>query len=144
MHSMWGTFWIAFGLLQLAFMTGGLTKPSGEFPELGYWFIVLGAITWVGAVAAAAENRALFLVLVFLAGGSTAAAISNLADVGWVNVAAGYLFIVSAIIAFYTASALMLENAANRSVLGMGKTERVRHEPTVMPGRGEPGVIRGQ
>lgn len=144
MHGMWGAFWIAFGLLQLGFMSHALTKPAGAFPALGYWFIVLGAITWVGAAAAATENKALMLVLLFLAGGSTAAAISDLTGVGWVNITAGYLFLLSAFVAFYTASALMLENASNRSVLKVGKTQRVREEPAVMPGRGEPGVIRGQ
>lgn len=144
MHGTWGSFWIAFGLLQLAFMHGTLTKPAGAFPAFGYWFIVLGAITWMGAWAASAENKALFLVLAFLAGGSTAAAISGLTGVAWVNIAAGYLFIVSAIIAWYTASALMLEGSFKRPVLQVGKTQRARQAPAVMPGRGEPGVIHGQ
>lgn len=144
MHGMWGSFWIAFGLLQLAILHGSLTEPTGAFPALGYWFVVLAAITWVGAMAASAENKAVFLVLLFLAGGSTAAAIADLTGVAWVNVAAGYLFIVSAILAWYAASALMLEGAFQHSVWGLGKTQRVRQAPSLVPGRGEPGVIRGQ
>ena len=58
--------------------------------------------------------------------------------------AAGYLFIISALIAWYAATALMLEGAYKRPVLGLGKTERARREPTLMPGTGELGVIRGQ
>ena len=58
--------------------------------------------------------------------------------------AAGYLFIIAALIAWYAASALMLEGAYKRPVLGLGKTKRARQEPTLMPGTGEPGVIRGQ
>ncbi len=144
MHGMWGSFWIAFGLLQLAFLHGTLTEPAGAFPALGYWFIILAAITWVGMWAASAESRALVLVLGFLAAGSTAAAIANLTGSGAVSVLAGYLFIASAIFAWYTASALMLEGTFKRPVLGVGKTERARQQPTLVPGRGEPGVIRGQ
>src|SRR3954451_21625313 len=57
MHGMWGSFWIGFGILELLFATGVIAAPSGAaFPALGYWFIVLAAITFVGAVAALSEN----------------------------------------------------------------------------------------
>lgn len=144
MHGTWGAFWIAYGLLQLAFLTGTLTAPKGSFPSLGYWFITLAAITWMGTWAASAESKVLATVLGFLAAGSTAAAISNLVGSSGGSVLAGYLFIISAILAWYTASALMLEGAFKRPVLGIGKTKRARMEPQLVPGRGEPGVIRGQ
>lgn len=144
MHGMWGSFWMAFGLLQIAFLHGTLTKPAGAFPALGYWFVVLAAITWMGMVAAFAENKALVIVLGFLAAGSTTAAIANLAGISWLNTLAGYFFIISAIVAWYTASALMLEGAFKRPVWGVGKSQRFKAEPKLVPGRGEPGVIRGQ
>lgn len=144
MHGMWGSFWIAFGLLQLAFLNGSLAEPTGAFPALGYWFVVLAAITWVGVIAASAESKALLLVLGFLAAGSTAAAVANLLGLAGVSVLAGYLFLISAVLAWYTASALMLQGSFKHPVLGVGKTERARMEPTLVPGRGEPGVIRGQ
>lgn len=144
MHGTWGSFWIAYGLLQLAFLKGSLAEPTGAFPALGYWFVVLAAITWMGMVAATAETRALAIVLGFLAAGSTSAAIADLAGISALNVLAGYLFIVSAIVAWYTASALMLEGSFQRPVLAVGKTQLVREQPSVVPGRGEPGVIRGQ
>lgn len=144
MHGMWGSFWMAFGLLQLLFIHHALIKPSGAFPALGYWFIVLAAITWAGTLAASAENKALLLVLGFLAAGSTAAAIANLAGVGWVSIFAGYCFIISAFIAWYTGTALMLEESFHRPVWPLGKTEAMRQMPELVPGRGEPGVIRGQ
>lgn len=143
MHGMWGAFWIAYGLLQYAFMTGRLPEPVGAFPELGYWFIVLGAITWVGALAATAENKALTAVLTALAGGCTLAAIGELTGTGGLVVAAGYLFIIAAVCAWYTASAMMLEGAFKRPVLGVGKTERAKSAALLVSGRGEPGVIRG-
>ena len=144
MHGTWGAFWIAYGLLQYAFASGTLHEATGAFPALGYWFIVLAAVTWMGGWAATAENKLLATVLFFLAGGSTIAAIAYLTGSGGLEIFAGYLFIISAIIAWYTASAIMLEGAFHRTVLGSGKTERAKHEPSLMPGQGEPGVIRGQ
>jgi succinate-acetate transporter protein len=144
MHGTWGSFWIAWGLLQWGFMTGTLTAPTGVFPALGYWFIVLGAITWMGTWAASAESKVVAAVLGFLAAGSTAAAVSELLGSDAGMILAGYLFIISACIAWYAASALMLQNANKRPILGLGKPLAARSAPTLMPGRGEPGVIRGQ
>jgi len=144
MHGTWGAFWIAYGLLQYAFASGTLHEETGAFPALGYWFIVLAAVTWMGTWAATAENKLLATVLGFLSAGSTIAAIAYLAGSGGLEILAGYLFIISAIVAWYTASAIMLEGAFHRTVLGSGRTERAKHEPSLMPGQGEPGVIRGQ
>ncbi|HTV09618.1 MAG TPA: GPR1/FUN34/YaaH family transporter [Candidatus Aquilonibacter sp.] len=144
MHGMWGAFWIAFGLLQLAFLHGSLVEPVGAFPAMGYWFIVLGAITWMGMIGAMAENSALTLVLGFLAAGSTTAAVAYLIGMHALIVLAGYFFIISAILAWYVASALMLESAFKRPVWAVGKTKRARMEPQLVPGSGEPGVIHGQ
>ena len=144
MHSTWGSFWIAYGLLELAFLKGSLTKPTGAFPALGYWFIALAAITWMGTWAAAAESRVIAAVLGFLAAGSTVSAIAELVGSAKGRVGAGYLFICAAILAWYAASALMLESAYHRPILGLGKTKRASAAPTLMPGTGEPGVIRGQ
>jgi uncharacterized protein len=144
MHGTWGSFWVAYGLLELAFLNGTLTKPTGAFPALGYWFIALAAITWMGMWAAAAESRVIAAVLGLLAAGSTISAIAELVGSEGGRVLAGYLFIISAILAWYAASALMLESAYKRPVLGLGKTKRASAAPRLMPGTGEPGVIRGQ
>jgi uncharacterized protein len=144
MHSMWGSFWIAFGLLELAFLRGSLAEPTGAFPALGYWFVVLAAITWVGTFAAAAENMMLTVVLGLLSAGSTVAAVADLLGVAGLNVFAGYLFLGSAVCAWYVASALMLESTYQRTIFRLGKTTQARRQPTLVAGRGEPGVIRGQ
>jgi hypothetical protein len=47
-------------------------------------------------------------------------------------------------IAWYAASALMLESAYKRPILGLAKTHRASAAPNLMPGTGEPGAIRGQ
>ena len=144
-HGMWGAFWIAFGILTLLLSSGRAAVPVAPmFPELGYWFIVLAAITWVCTGAAAAENRALVTVLTFLAAGSTICAIGLLGGVEGLIILSGYLFIICAIAAWYTASALMLNEAFGREVWSLGKTAVARQMPPVTMGIGEPGVIRGQ
>src|SRR5881398_3444949 len=62
-HGMWGSFWIAYGVLELLGATGTLTLPTGTFPELGYWFLVLAVITGFGAIAALGENIGIAAVL---------------------------------------------------------------------------------
>jgi succinate-acetate transporter protein len=144
MHGMWGSFWMAYGMLGLVYVIGRRSFPSGAWPELGYWFIVLAAITWVGCYAASAANRSLFSVLLFLAAGATCAAISLLTGNGALAIIAGWLFIISAVIAWYTASALMLHEAFGREVWRVGKSRLAIEMPSITLGVGEPGVIRGQ
>ena len=144
MHGMWGSFWIGFGILQLMFATGTLSEPEGPFPALGFWFIALAWITIMGAVAATAENMALTAVLGTLSLGAIFAAVAELLGSEAWTVIAGYTFIVSAICAWYTASALMFEGVAGKPVLPVGMTKKAREAPEVNKGIGEPGVMQGQ
>jgi len=144
-HGMWGGFWIAFGILCLMLYSGRVPHPgTALFPELGYWFIVLAAITWVCTVAAAAENKSLVTTLAFLSAGATISAIALLTGTEGLLVLAGYLFIICAIAAWYTASALMLNEAFGREVWSLGRSVQAREMPRITVGMGEPGVIRGQ
>jgi uncharacterized protein len=143
-HGMWGSFWMAYGVLNILFATGKLTMPTGAWPELGFWFIVLAAITWVSVAAAAAQNRCLVTMLTFLAAGSTTAAIGEFIGLEWLMILTGWLFIVASIAAWYTGSALMLEEAFGREVWSLGKSQQMKRMPSVATGVGEPGVIRGQ
>src|SRR5581483_1924747 len=73
MHGMWGSFWIAFGILNILIMTGlvPLVPPGSKSdPAFAMWFWTLGAITAAGALAALAENFALVAVLATLSAGS--------------------------------------------------------------------------
>ncbi len=144
MHGMWGSFWIGFGILQLMFATGTLPEPQGAFPALGFWFIALAWITIMGTVAATAENKALTTVLGTLSLGAIFAAIAELLGSEAWTVLAGYTFIVSAICAWYTASALMFEGVAGKPVLPVGMTKKAREAQEVNRGVGEPGVMQGQ
>ncbi len=150
MHGMWGAFWMAFGTLNLLFATGTLRDPGAHFPELGFWFIALGAITAVGAFAALAENAALTAVLTTLAAGSLFAAAGYLSGAtGWTHVA-GWCFVFSAGFAWYTASAMMLEGSFKRVVLPLGKYNRASNTPgsvvtdPIQYRAGFPGVKVGQ
>ena len=150
MHSMWGSFWLAFGLLWILVAVGDLTLPTATFPAFGYWFLVLAVITACGAVAAAFENVSLFGVLATLAGGSALAAVFFLTGgEGW-KTAAGWVLLASAWLAAYTAFAMMLEGAAGRVILPLGYLSKRANVPgghehiPLQFELGEPGVRRGQ
>jgi succinate-acetate transporter protein len=144
MHGMWGAFWMSYGLLYFLFATGTLTAPTGAFVELGFWFIVLAAITWIGAWAATAVSIPLTGVLGFLAAGSTIMAIAQLIGSPVLTIIAGWVFIISAVLAWYTASAMMLDSVFGREVLPLWLTKHEKEAPELASGIGEPGVIHGQ
>jgi succinate-acetate transporter protein len=146
MHGTWGSFWMAYGLLNLLFAMGVLTPPTptGLYVELGYWFIVLAVTTWIGAWVATANNGALAGVLGFLAAGSTAMAIACLIGSTVWAALAGWLLIASAAIAWYTATALLAESGFGHAVLPLFKPRRAAQLPGYSIGIGEPGVRHGQ
>jgi uncharacterized protein len=150
MHGMWGSFWLAFGLLWGLDAVGALTLPSGTFPAFGYWFLVLAVITACGAAAATFENLSLTSVLATLAVGSAFAAVYFLAGgSGWKE-ASGWVLLASSWLAAYTATSMMLEGAAGRVILPLGYLDKRSN----IPGKsehvplefalGEPGVRHGQ
>jgi len=144
-HGTWGGFWMAFGILSLMLSSGRVAFPGSLMvPELGVWFIVLAAITWACTLAATAENTATVTVLLFLSAGSTISAIALLAGIDNLMIVAAYLFIISALAAWYTATAFMINEAFGRKVWSLGKLARTRQSPAITVGVGEPGVIRGQ
>jgi uncharacterized protein len=156
MHGMWGSFWIAFGILFTLVATGAIAFTGQvAFDAFGYWFFALAVITGIGALAALAESLGLFAVLSTLAVGSAFVAIGYLTDAtptaghGWLSVA-GWVLVASAIIATYTAAAMMLENAWGRTVLPLGKYDRRTNIPgrqftrPIEYERAEPGVRQGQ
>jgi uncharacterized protein len=61
-----------------------------------------------------------------------------------IHAIAGYVFIASAIAAWYTASALMFEGVSGQTVLPVGMTKQAQQEPAIAKGEGEPGVAKGQ
>ena len=151
-HGAWGSFWIGYGIYQLLIavhvLPGTASNPLAA-SAFGFWFIGLAAVTWTGFVAALTENLAVSLVLLSLAGGSTLLAIGEIAGVRGLLTVAGYVLIVSSILAWYTASAMMLQGVTRRVVLPMG-VKGQPSRPGAIPRQpiqyeaGEPGVRIGQ
>ena len=144
-HGTWGSFWIAYGILNMLYIEGKFAEPGLLFPALGYWFIVLAAITWMCFLASFASNAGMVGVTLLLSIAATLEAISRLTGNTVVGIVAGYCFLISAIIAWYTASALMFEEAFGHRVLPVMRARGVGvADGGITLPSGEPGVIRGQ
>ena len=149
-HGAWGSYWIAYGIYQILIavdIAPGPSAPGGAVP-FGFWFVGLAAITWTGVVAAFAENAALVGVLGTLACGATALAVGLIAGLSLATLIGAYILIASAVLAWYTGSAMMLEATTGRVVLPVGKRppRRPRQHATqpIEYSFGEPGVKVGQ
>jgi succinate-acetate transporter protein len=152
MHGVWGSFWLAYGTLQILVAAGAITVPTPWYdnPGLGWWFFALAIVTAFGALAALTESLGLFAVLGTLAAGSgILAGALTFATEGWATVA-GWVLVFSAGFAFYTAGAMMLTATTGRTILPLGKWKRMAN----VPGRravhpielewAEPGIRQGQ
>lgn len=151
MHGMWGSFWLAYGLLQLLIATGTLASGTTLDHALGFWFIALCALTFSGMLGALAEgNLGVVAVLGTLAAGCGFAAVGFLQSDTYIQHWAGWVFIVSACLAWYVGTAMMLKAAAGRTVLPLFRVDPETNVPGGHPTRaiqltwGEPGIKAGQ
>lgn len=149
-HGMWGSFWIAWGILYLLVTVGDLAAPTGKVPALAFWFFPLAAITASAAFASVGRNLGVTATLTALAGGSGCLAIGYLiGSSAWMHTA-GWILFVSACLAFYTASAMMWNSALGRVILPLGEPQADANVPGRIPVHpieyhdGEPGVRQGQ
>jgi uncharacterized protein len=115
MHGTWGSFFTAFGVLEVLYATGRVVRPQGSFPELGFWFVAMAAITW-SITLAARERPGMVLVAGLLASSSTLEAIAQLEGSGILQIWAGYFLMASALVAWYVATDLMLRFARIENV----------------------------
>ncbi len=124
-HGLWGSFFLGYGILYALIGAGTIAAPTGtKFPELGFWFIVLAAVTGVSAIAAVAESASHSVTLLTLTGGSILLAIGLMAGISGVVSAGAWVLVFGAGFAFYVASALLLEEAFGRVVLPLGRPHR--------------------
>jgi uncharacterized protein len=151
MHGTWGSFWIAYGILWFLAANHTITPPAGStFVPLGYWFIVLSAITLTGTLAAMFESGALVSVLGTLTVGSILLALSYLIGSSTLLTWGGWVLVVSSVLAWYTASAMMLAGTAGRTILPLFSMEKARNQIGARPivpvefHEGEPGIRKGQ
>jgi succinate-acetate transporter protein len=153
-HGTWGSFWLAFGVLQILIATHVLPAPvpgATNIP-LGLWFIGLAYITGSAALAALFKGLGLSAVLWTLAVGSAFTAVGLLTGgftSGWTH-AGGWLFVFSAGFAWYMVTAMVLASAAGRTILPLFEYKKAANIPTQQPMRpielewAEPGVKMGQ
>lgn len=127
MLGIWGSFWIGYGILYGLFLSGRLVEPAGPFRELGFWFIPLALVTWMGA--AAARSVGLAVTFVFLAAGASIAAIANISMHGGLMMLAGWLFIIASVLAWYTATAMMFEATSGHQVWPLGRLRNWKNSP---------------
>ncbi len=154
-HGMWGSLWLAFGLLFLlvaagAFPAAVALSPGVANTGFAFWFIMLCVITALCAFAALAQNMGMALMLMVLAVGAGFTAAGFWSGALWATRVGGWLFVASAVLALYAAASLMFENSFGRTVLPTGKFRNMAN----MRGRrgsrlmeyehGQPGVKIGQ
>ncbi len=153
-HGMWGSFWIAFGVLSILMAAGTIAapKPGVGNVALALWFLGLAYGTWVAALGAMFENLGVAAVLTALAIGS------SLTSIGWFYSgigstwlgAGGYAFIVAAALAAYTVLAMLLMGITGRTILPTGELKKASNVPGGKARRAieldwaEPGVKQGQ
>jgi succinate-acetate transporter protein len=146
-NGIWGSFLMGFGVLNLLFETGVIpaTAATAALPSVGMWFIMLAFISGACALAAVASNFALFATMVVATASSALMGIGALAGGNTETMAvAGYLFMVSAVIAWYTGGAAMIADTYGHAVLPVGEFRASREAEEVSSGIGEPGVLHGQ
>jgi succinate-acetate transporter protein len=153
-HGMWGSFWIAFGLLQIFIITGKIPAPvpGAANYALGLWFLGLAYMTTITAIAAATENIGIAAVLGTLAAGSGLSAagwfLTGIGN-GWLT-AGGVLFVISAGLAAYMVLAMSLVAVTKRTILPLGHYKKAANVPGGQPlepielAWAEPGVKKGQ
>ncbi|MGA2286664.1 MAG: GPR1/FUN34/YaaH family transporter [Dehalococcoidia bacterium] len=142
-HTLWGSFWIAFGLL-LVFSSAG-TIPAipatGTFVPLGYWFLPVSIVTLIGSVAALRVNVATSAFLLLLAAAAAIEVPGFFLGRDWLIQIGGYAFLLSALAATYTATGLLTHSLFGREIPPLGSLAK---RPSLAIGVGEPGVMVGQ
>jgi uncharacterized protein len=151
-HTAWGSFWIAWGILQLLVATGVMPViPLGTAsPSFSFWFIALTLVTVWGALGALAQSGLLFSVLAALTGGAGVTAAGLWAGSLVTLRVGGWFFVVSAGLAWLAGGSMTLEHAFGRTIIPLAKWSKAAN----IPGRtatspisypaGMPGVRVGQ
>jgi succinate-acetate transporter protein len=152
-HTAWGAFWLGWGTLQLLTATHVMAPVAlgSANPSFAIWFIMLTAVTGMAAAGAAAQNLGIFAVLASLAAGSALTAAGFFTGALAVQQTGGWLFVVSAALALYTAGAMILEEAYGRTIIPLGQWKKgantpIKGQPTdpLAYRSGMPGVRVGQ
>ena len=151
-HGTWGAFWLAYGILNILIAAHALTAPTPWYhnPALGFWFFALAITTAIAMLGAMTESLLLTGVLGTLAAGSGIVAGAYIyGSHGWAQVA-GWVFVISAGLAWYAVMAMLLAATTGRAIVPLFKYKRAANIPggrLVQPIQlewAEPGVKQGQ
>ena len=153
MHTIWGAFWLGWGLLMALASTHLIpmtTRFGTSNKGFAFWFIMLAAITISGTFAALAESGLLTAVLGSLAAGASFTAAGYWIGSLTTTEIGGWLFVASAALAYILATGMMLEGSTGRAIIPLGKWSKDANVPgrqTTRPierATGMPGVRAGQ
>jgi succinate-acetate transporter protein len=154
MHGMWGSFWIAWGFLELLLATHIIPTPAGaatHFVPLAFWFVMLGLLTLIGTLAAIPRGGGLTITLGCLSAGSCLIAVAFFENSLAIREAGGWVLVASSVAAIYTASALLFAEASGgRTILPFMKAGKAANIPgrrlfwPIQYPEGMPGVKVGQ
>ena len=131
-HGAWGSFWIGYGVYILLVAVHVLPGPTASrFAEagFGYWFIGLAAITLSAMVAALGENLGLVSVLATLFAGSALLAIGLVVPLSFLVPIGAIVLVASAVLAWYTATAMLLQAIYHRPLLPVGAMQSPERAP---------------
>ena len=152
MHGMWGSFWLAYGLLQLLVATGVLHTGGTLDHALGFWFIALVCDHVLGDARRASPKAtsASWPSSAFSpqAQGSQRSRSCRRAPAHSTRPAGSSSS--PPVLAWYVATGMMLKGAAGKIVLPLFKTDKESNTPGAKPTRavelewGEPGIKKGQ
>ncbi len=151
LFALWGGFWIGYGILWLLDVTGTSVLPSFTFGfgALGQVFIYMAVITWTTAFAALARSPLRFLTHATAGTAATIACASLIAGAAGWQAIAGWLFVATAGLCLYDATASMLNGLFGMVVLphfGWRREENVLGAHPVVPFEfddSEPGIKAG-
>lgn len=153
-HTMWGSFWIGYGILWLMIGSKALALPAGakttHLVGVGMWFVMLAVLTTACALVAAAKNIGVFTTLGLLSAGSALLAGGYLSGSHTTVVAAGWVLVASVGAAIYTGTALLFADTYGRTILPLGKFKKDANVPGRVVSRpieysgGMPGARVGQ
>lgn len=143
-HGIWGAFWASFGFLN-AFYAG--TMPAAPVMAIGgafgYCFLALAFVSAACAAAALATNGAVFFTHLAACLGALAMTIGVAAASPALLIIGGYLFVLSAVGAWYSATAMVVEDSFGYALLPVGDFRSNREVEDMSDGAGEPGVLHG-
>jgi hypothetical protein len=140
--NLWASEHAAWALLYLLVGAGAVAAPGSPSPALGMWYLVLGGITSVAAVAALGTSLASTVTFAIASLGGLLSGLAELWGIHWLAAPGSWLLVACAIGGWYTASGMLLHATTGRWILPVGQLQRTKRSPRLRGAEGEPGTKR--